>query len=109
MNGKRRPLLAVVATVLYLGIAVGVPLLHAQTEVASGEQGVEAEHSDTCPRLHTDAGCPAVTGFQFPETPVRHVPVDALGTRRVVGVSITPLPAHPAPEATPPVRAPPSA
>lgn len=106
---KLRALLAILATTLYAGIAVGVPILHAQTEVVSGEQGVEAEHSETCPRLHTDTGCPTVSGQQLPRATVRHVPVNDLGTRRVHAVSVTPLPDHTTTEATPPVRAPPRA
>lgn len=49
---------AVLATVLYLGTAAAVPLLHGSLERGSAPAAVEAGHSDVCPKIHNDSTCP---------------------------------------------------
>lgn len=55
---------ALLAAVLYLGLAIAAPLAHARSEVLSSRPEVEVQHSQLCARIHTEATCLVGIAFQ---------------------------------------------
>ena len=63
--GPRRAVTISVVLVLYVAAGVVLPVVHAETEVLRGSVRIERGHSDTCPRIHSDAVCVLVASFQL--------------------------------------------
>lgn len=94
--------------VLYLVVGVAAPLVHAWGEVLSSQPGVEAQHTQFCARIHTEAACQVGITFQVISTLPRALPAGSPQLYSpVVGVREMPLVR---PESSSPhlVRAPPA-
>ncbi len=73
---RRRTASAGLALALYVATAIAVPLAHARHEVLSSKPEVEAQHTQLCARIHTEATCLVGSTFQLPSPLPRALAAD---------------------------------
>jgi hypothetical protein len=93
-RSPRRRLAAALAAVLYLGSAVAVPLVHAETEQLIAPTAIEAGHTAQCPKIHGDLSCPTVSSFRILPTVVTRIESPPSHRVPIATSSTTPPPAR---------------
>lgn len=105
---RRRRVPAVLAMVLYLAVGVAAPWAHARGEVLSSRSEVEAQHTQLCTRIHTEAACQVGITFQVLSNLPRALPAGAAARSIPLGGGLETPFVRPGSSSPHPVRAPPA-
>ena len=85
---QRRLIIPALLSVLQLGTAAVLPILHSKFEVLSAESALESSHSHLCVVLHVESSCtlnslPQIAGATARDLPISRAP------ERLIPISVT--------------------